>query len=220
MKLNLFNLTFITFFILSGIIIVLYFNFNKKNKERLTNFLTIFSSSMIILNLLMMVLNNYESTKLNEKAQIIKLNDKSISFASTVYNLFLNNKDKLQNLYDEIYFEKFEKPVNPKKVKLTFEERNVIFIIMEHIQNLFRVYYIQGGESALVNNTMYEGWNTFITQFFKSPKVQLFYITFKRYFSSFGFYKWIENKYIAKNNYFNINLANIDNNNRKKYSIN
>lgn len=218
-KLNNFMIVFLSFLALSSVIIFMYFTGNKKSREGLTKFLSIFSSTIIILNLLMMVLNNYESNKLKQKEQVIKLNDKSLAFVNTVYNLFLNKKDVLEDLYNEIYFQQFKKPVVLDKVIISYEERNVLFIIMQHIENIFRIYYITGGEQELYNNTMYEGWNFFITIFFQSPKVQKFYMNFKHHYKSLGFHKWIENKYIKPYNYFNIDISNITNNDRIKYSI-
>jgi uncharacterized membrane protein len=64
---------------------------------------------------------------------------------------------------------------------------------------------------------MYKGWDYYISNFLKSPKVQKFYVTFKDYYKSLGFHKWIENKYIKDNNYFNI--SNLNKKDKKLFSI-
>jgi len=207
------------FIVLTIIIVFIYFKGSDKLREKLTKILPILSSIILTLNLLMIVLNNHESNKLKKKEQVIKLNAKSLEFVNTVYNLFLNKKDVLENLYNEIYFKKFKKPVVLSEVDITYEERNVLFIIMQHIENVFRVYYITGGEKELYNTTMYEGWDYFITLFFQSPKVQKFYMEFKEHYKSLGFHKWIENKYVKPNNYFNINISAVTEKEKNKYSI-
>lgn len=217
---NLFLITFSIFIILSLSLIIIYFTSGNKNKTNITTFLSLFSGSVIILNLLLMLLNNYESNKLKKIEQVSKLNDKSLSFTNTIYNKFNSDKQSLEKLHNEIFYGTFEKPVIAENVALTYEETNMLFIIFQYVENIFRVYFIEGGEKSLYNDTVYEGWEAFIIKLMRSPKTQLFYITFKEHYKSLGFYKWLENKYIKRNNYFNIQIAKVDEGDKIKYGIN
>lgn len=206
---NAFAIVFIVFSIILLLLVITYFTSSKKIKEAITRFLALLSGSVIILNLLLMTLNKYESNNMEKITYVSKIDDKKLQFSNNIHGLFIKKQDNLNQLFNEIYNNQYPEIINKETTTLNYDEINIIFMILQYIENLFRIYYIQGGEKTVVIDQIYEGWDALIENIFASPKVQLFYSKFNIHYQSFGFNKWIENRYIKKNNYFNLKITEI-----------
>ena len=216
---NAFAIVFTVFSVLLLVLVITYFTSNKKMKDNITKFLALLSGSVIVLNLLLIALNKYESNKIEKITYVSKIDDKKLQFSNNIHGLFMSSQPVLNDLFNEIYNKKYPETINEKTTTLNYNEINIIFMIMQYIENLFRMYYIQGGEKMIVIDEIYEGWDTLIENIFASPKVQLFYSKFNNHYKSFGFNKWIENKFIIKNNYFNTKITKISDSEKKNFGI-
>lgn len=216
---NAFAIVFTVFSVILLILVITYFTSNKKMKDNITKFLALLSGSVIVLNLLLMALNKYESNKIEKITYVSKIDDKKLQFSNNIHGLFMSSQPVLDDLFNEIYNKTYPEIINEKTTTLNYNEINIIFMIMQYIENLFRMYYIQGGEKMIVIDEIYEGWDTLIENIFASPKVQLFYSKFNNHYKSFGFNKWIENRFIVKNNYFNTKITKINDSEKKIFGL-
>jgi len=154
----------------------------------------VFSQSILIFNILLLIYDKLLQRVKEQKDTVAKLNDFTVSSINNIFNKFYSDKDKLEELYNEIFLNK----IKSTKPQLTYYETNFLFIIFQIIENVYRIYYISGADKNKFDISQYDGWEMLILKIVSSPKVQLFYKEHKYLFQSLDFNEYIERQYFKK----------------------
>jgi hypothetical protein len=187
------------------VLTMIYFKSGPAGREIITKGMTLFGNAIMILNLLILIYTKLLERIKEQKDQVGKINDFSMTAINTIFSQFYKEKDNLGALYGEI----FEDKIDAKKpVELDYYETNFLFIVFQIIHNVYRSYYISGADTNKYDVSQYDSWENLILQIVKSPKVQLFYKRYSHLFVSLGFNDYIEKQYFNRvPRYIDINVG-------------
>jgi hypothetical protein len=174
---------------------VVYFKSGPNGRELITKGMTLFGNAVMILNLLILIYTKLLERIKEQKDQVVKINDFSMTAINTIFSHFYKEKNNLGALYGEIFEAKVDKT---KPVELDYYETNFLFIVFQIIHNVYRSYYISGADTNKYDASQYDSWENLILQIVKSPKVQLFYKRYSHLFVSLGFNDYIEKQYFNR----------------------
>lgn len=191
---NNFFIVFALFLITIGSMGSAYYFGTPQMKEVLGQSFGVFSQSILIFNILLLIYDKLLQRVKEQKDTVAKLNDFTVSSINTIFNKFYSDKDKLEDLYNEI----FQNKIKSGKPQITYHEANFLFIIFQTIENVYRIYYISGADKNKYDMSQYDGWEMLILKIVASPKVQLFYKEHKYLFQSLDFNDYIERQYFTK----------------------
>lgn len=177
------------------ILTVVYFKSGPNGREIITKGMTLFGNAIMILNLLILIYTKLLERIKEQKDQVAKINDFSMTAINTMFSQLYKEKANLGDLYSEI----FENKINPDKpIDINYYETNFLFIVFQIIHNVYRSYYISGADTNKYDASQYDSWENLILQIIRSPKVQLFYKRYSHLFVSLGFNDYIESQYFSK----------------------
>ena len=77
----------------------------------------------------------------------------------------------------------------------TYQEYIALQVIYSFFLNVYRQYFISGGEKDKISDDLYESINTLIIQTTKSPKGAMFWHNNKKQFKSLRFIEWMDKRY-------------------------
>lgn len=177
------------------VLTMVYFKSGPAGREIITKGMTLFGNAVMILNLLILIYTKLLERIKEQKDQVSKINDFSMTAINTIFSQFYKEKDNLGVLYGEIFEDKVDKT---KPVELDYYETNFLFIVFQIIHNVYRSYYISGADTNKYDVSQYDSWENLILQIVKSPKVQLFYKRYSHLFVSLGFNDYIESQYFNR----------------------
>ena len=85
---------------------------------------------------------------------------------------------------------------NVGDVTLSYWEYISLQVIFTTFLNIYRQYYITGGEADMITRDLYESLDNIIKRVSSSPKAQMFWNENKEQFRSLGFIEWMSKRYM------------------------
>lgn len=177
------------FLIIMAVIMVFYLHSTSKTRSTITTALSLFGSTMLIFNLLIITyreLRKYINTKRN---MIIDIDKQVVEHINYIYREMMYNKQYLEQIYDEIIMNKIHVFGNDGKPVLTYHETNFLFMVFSIMLNYYRNYEYNTDDLDTMKN--YNSWRAFLLKLMSSPKVQYFYSINKHLFNDIMFNKFM-----------------------------
>ncbi len=183
------------FIIIYVALIIFMVRSSGKLRSLISDTINTISSSFILVSIFMLIYNEY--LKRNEQKNNRVLNDKLLG---NIYALFFEHKDKLAHLHNEIFRDSYKKnndnTNNVGDVTLSYWEYISLQVIFTTFLNIYRQYYITGGEADMITRDLYESLDNIIKRVSSSPKAQMFWNENKEQFRSLGFIEWMSKRYM------------------------
>ena len=181
-------------FLYIGLIIFMVSNSSSKKRALISDIIGTISSSFILVSIAGLIYNDYLKRVENKKKRVTELNTMNSTLLNNILSLFYNNEADLGVLHNEIFGKSKNKN---RKVTLSYQEYIGLQIIFTTFLNIYRQYYISGGEKGMISSDLYEALDVLIRMTLSSPKARLFWKENSGQYESLGFIEWMNTKYLA-----------------------
>lgn len=170
-------------------VMVLYFRSRPVRRATIMTSLSVFGSTMLIFNLLLIVYRELRESVHIKRTMIMSIDERVTEEIQYIFREMLHNKDTLGQLHDEIMLGKIHEFGPNNRPTLTYYENNFMFIVMKIMQNFYRNYEFNTRDMDTRHN--YNSWRQFMLKVMASPKSQQFYSLNKHLFNDILFNKFI-----------------------------
>lgn len=161
------------FFMVMLWVMVMYFKSGPTMRASILTFMSLFGSSVLVFNLLLIIYRELRESVHLKKSMILAMDTQVVSEVKYIFRELMNNKDTLGQLHDEIIYGKMQ-PMGPNgRPVLTYYESNFLFITFQIMLNFYRNYEFNTKDKNTRQN--YNGWRNFLLKISSSAKVQQFY---------------------------------------------